>query len=67
MENEIIRHSTDMVTEEYIFLDKFRFQRLLRFGIWFVTYNNHIITFGQYRHDLEEWIENTYIQTKENA
>ena len=38
----------------------FRFQRTMRHGIWFVTYQNHLITFGQYRHDLEEWIDSNY-------
>lgn len=39
---------------------RFRFQRMFTDGMWFVTYDNHIITFGQYRHDLEQWIDDIY-------
>ena len=49
-----------MILEEYIYKNHFRFQRLLKDRIWFVTYNNHIITHGQYRHDLEQWIDINY-------
>lgn len=55
-----IRHSCDMITEEYVYKNDFRFQRTMKHGIWFVTYKNYLITFGQYRHDLEEWIDSNY-------
>jgi len=55
-----IRHSSDMITEEYVYKDKFRFQRMSKDGIWYVTHNNYIITHGQYRNDLEEWIDCNY-------
>ena len=56
----IVRHSCEMITEEYVYKNNFRFQRTQKHGIWFVTYQNHLITFGQYRHDLEEWIDSNY-------
>jgi hypothetical protein len=56
----IVRHSCEMITEEYVYKNDFRFQRTQKHGIWFVTYENHLITFGQYRHDLEEWIDSNY-------
>ena len=49
-----------MIKEEYLYKEKFRFQRTQKHLIWFVTYQNHLITFGQYRHDLEEWIDSNY-------
>ena len=54
------RHRCEMITEEYLYKNDFRFQRTQKHGIWFVTYQNHLITFGQYRHDLEEWIDSNY-------
>jgi hypothetical protein len=57
---QIVRHSSEMIAEEYVYKKHFRFQRTQRHGIWFVTYKNHLITFGQYRHDLEEWIDSNY-------
>ena len=56
----VVRHSCEMITEEYLYKNDFRFQRTQKHGIWFVTYQNHLITFGQYRHDLEEWIDSNY-------
>jgi len=58
----VVRHSCEMITEEYIYKNEFRFQRTQKHGIWFVTYQNHLITFGQYRHDLEQWIDSNYAQ-----
>ena len=57
---QIVRHSSEMIAEEYVYKNDFRFQRTQKHGIWFVTYQNHLITFGQYRHDLEEWIDSNY-------
>ena len=57
---QIVRHSFKMIKEEYLYKEKFRFQRTQKHLIWFVTYQNHLITFGQYRHDLEEWIDSNY-------
>jgi|TARA_R110000744_G_scaffold343675_1_gene448901 hypothetical protein len=57
---QIVRRSSEMITEEYVYKNVFRFQRTQKHGIWFVTYQNHLITFGQYRHDLEEWIDSNY-------
>jgi hypothetical protein len=56
----VVRHSSEMIVEEYVYKNEFRFQRTQKHGIWFVTYQNHLITFGQYRHDLEEWIDSNY-------
>ena len=56
----VVRHSFDMITEEYVYKNEFRFQRTMTHGIWFVTYQNYLITFGQYRHDLEQWIDSNY-------
>jgi hypothetical protein len=57
----IVRHSCDMITEEYVYKNRFRFQRMQKDGRWYVTYQNYIITHGQYRHDLEEWININYV------
>lgn len=57
---QIVRHGSEMIAEEYVYKNDFRFQRTQKHGIWFVTYQNHLITFGQYRHDLEEWIDSNY-------
>jgi hypothetical protein len=57
---QIVRHSSEMIVEEYVYKNDFRFQRTQKHGIWFVTYQNHLITFGQYRHDLEERIDSNY-------
>ena len=57
---QIVRHSSEMIAEEYVYKNDFRFQRTQKHCIWFVTYQNHLITFGQYRHDLEEWIDSNY-------
>jgi len=57
---DVVRHSCDMIAEEYVYKNDFRFQRTMTHGIWFVTYQNHLITFGQYRHDLEEWVDSNY-------
>ena len=57
---QIVRHSSEMIAEEYVYKNDFRFQRTQKHGIWFVTYQNHLITFGQYRHDLEEWVDSNY-------
>jgi len=59
-EINVIKHSEDIVSDEFLYKEKFRFQRLLRFGLWFVIYENQIITFGQYRNDLMEWIDVNY-------
>ena len=56
----IVRHSCDMISDEYVYKTHFRFQRMLKDGRWYVTYNNFIITHGQYRHDLEQWIDSNY-------
>ena len=56
----VVKHSDDMIDDEYVYKKHFRFQRMLKDSRWYVTFNNHIITHGQYRHDLEEWINVTY-------
>ncbi len=56
----VVRHSDDMVVEEFVYRNGFRFQRMQKDGMWYVTYQNYIITHGQYRHDLEEWIDSNY-------
>ena len=61
IKEDIIRHSDDMISQQYVYRDVFVFQRTLKHGIWFVTYKNHIITYGQYRNDLQEWIDTNYI------
>lgn len=60
MKKEVIRHSSGIIVDEYLYKQEFNFQRTLKHGIWFVTLQNCLITFGQYRHDLEEWIDKTY-------
>ena len=57
---DIIRYNTDMVIFEFVYRDEFRFQRLLKDYMWYVTYNNYIIAHGMYRHDLIEWIDMNY-------
>jgi len=57
---QIVRHSSEMIEEEYVYKNDFRFQRMQKDGRWYVTYQNYIITYGQYRHDLEEWIDSNY-------
>lgn len=59
-DTEVIRRRDDMIEEEYLYKEKFRFQRMVKDSKWYVTYENHIICWGQYRHDLEEWIDVTY-------
>ena len=56
----IILQSPDMVVTTYTYKSEFVFQRLLKDQKWYVTYKNHIIAHGMYRHDLEEWIESVY-------
>jgi hypothetical protein len=56
----IVRHSCDMISDEYVYKTHFRFQRMLKDGRWYVTCDNYIITHGQYRHDLEQWIDSNY-------
>jgi hypothetical protein len=58
--SHVVRHSDEMIEEEYVYKSEFRFQRTQRHGVWFVTHNNQLITFGQYRSDLEEWIDKNY-------
>ena len=65
--DDIIKHSEDINSDEFTYKDKFYFQRLNRFGVWFVTYKNQIITFGQYRNDLMEWIDINYNDIKINT
>lgn len=60
LSKKIIRHSDEMIDEEYVYKKHFIFQRTQKHGVWFVTYQNHIITFGQYRHDIEDWIDENY-------
>ena len=64
---DIIKHSEDINSDEFIYKEKFYFQRLNRFGVWFVTYQNQIITFGQYRNDLMEWIDINYNDTTQKT
>lgn len=56
----IIPHSKGMIFETYVYKEKFRFTLMAKNSTWYVTYDNCIITHGQYRHDLEEWIDTTY-------
>lgn len=61
---KIVRHSDNMVTDEYSYRKEFHFQRLTKNATWYVTYNNRIITHGMYRNDLQEWIDVTYFDGK---
>ena len=56
----VIMHSPDMIIESYIYKNKFRFTRMAKNSMWYVTFDNCIVTHGQYRHDLEGWIDVTY-------
>ena len=35
----------------------YHFQRLLKDYLWYVTHDNKIVNWSQYRHDLESWID----------
>lgn len=61
-EKSIIKYSDDYVATEFIYEEEFLFQRLLKDQTWYVTYQNHIINHGMYRHDLMEWIDVTYFK-----
>ena len=61
LHKHVVRHSCDMISDEYVYKKHFRFQQMLKDGKWYVTYNNFIITHGQYRHDLEQWIDSNYV------
>lgn len=56
----VILQYADMIVSTYTYREKFIFQRMLKDQRWYVTYKNHIIACGIYRHDLEEWIDITY-------
>lgn len=57
MENPIIK-------DEYDYKG-FHFQRMVKDHLWYVTRNNKIVNWSQYRHDLESWIDHK-IKTDEN-
>jgi len=60
---EIITQSPDLIADEYIYRERFVFQRITANYLWYVTYENFIIARGQYRNDLEEWIDINYPKT----
>lgn len=59
-EDSVILQSNEMIGETFNYRDKFYFQRMNNDQKWYVTYQNRIIAHGQYRYDLQEWIDITY-------
>lgn len=57
---KIIRQSEEMIVEEFTYKKEFVFQRMTKDSMWYVTYQNRIIAWGQYRNDLTEWIDCWY-------
>ena len=49
----------DMILNEYEYKG-FTFQRVTGNLRWHVLYDNHIVNIGQYRHDLEGWVDKQY-------
>ena len=58
MENE-------MILQEYDYKG-YHFQRMAKDNLWYITRDNKIVNWSQYRHDLEGWI-NHEIKTRENG
>jgi hypothetical protein len=56
----IIRQSPELICEEFVYNEAFVFQRMTKDSMWYVTYNNRIIAWGQYRNDLTQWIDAAY-------
>jgi len=48
-----------LITEEYQYRN-FKFQRKTSNCMWYVIYCNEIVNWGQYRNDLEEWVDIQY-------
>jgi hypothetical protein len=48
--------SPDMEAERYTYKNVL-LQRLNKDRMWYAIYNNQIINWSQYRHDLESWID----------
>lgn len=46
----------EIISEEYDY-GTYHFQRMVKDGRWYVTHDNMIVSWGQYRHDLEELID----------
>lgn len=61
---QIIKQNIDMIVEEYDYKTHFHFQRMQKDGKWYVTFKNQIVAWGQYRNDLEEWIDVNYTNLK---
>lgn len=57
---KIVTQNEEMIVMKFVYRNKFLFQRLLKDSLWYVTYQNHIIAHGKYRHDIQEWINITY-------
>ena len=57
----IFTRGEDFFVSTYLYRNFFRFTRLQKDQLWYVTYQNCIIACGQYRNDLEEWIDINYI------
>jgi len=56
----VVLQNPDMVSDTFVYKDKFTFTRLTKDMLWYVTYDNKIIAHGQYRHDIEQWIDIAY-------
>ena len=42
-------------------------QRLNKDMLWYAIYENRIVNWSQYRHDLESWIDNNIKQSRETV
>jgi hypothetical protein len=56
MEEQIKKERERCIDEEYDYKG-FHFQRMYRDQLWYVTWDNKIVNWSQYRHDLESWID----------
>lgn len=56
----VVLQNVNLVSSTYVYKDKFVFTRLTKDMLWYVTYSNKIIAHGQYRHDIEQWIDIAY-------
>ncbi len=54
----------EMISEDYDYRG-FHFQRMTKDGKWYVIHENSIVNWGQYRHDLEQWVDKHWEEVKE--
>lgn len=46
----------EIFTEEFMYRGVV-FQRMTKNSMWYLTYGNVIVNWGQYRHDLMQWVD----------